>query len=331
MAKAQAKKAVAVKTVSKPRARAKKADTPALPAAKQATPKEMRGKVVALIFNTSAISQHKRIDSSKIEVDAEKDWIGARKKTLASDTLVAINGKRREARRFLRTHALPYLRSDAAYVIPKAEVTRVIEHLTELKAEQAKLVGQLADEWDEVIAVAKKKLRSNFDPHDYPTREGLKNEFAMDWYFQSFDVPVDLEDVNAQLYAEEQAKAEQFWVEGREAWEQLLRVEFQEAVKHLVDVLTPTKDGKLKVFRESALGHLNEFFETFNPRNIADDVQLKALVDKAKGLAKGQTMAGLKDDEHAREMVRASFQTIKNTLEGMVSLKPSREVSFEDD
>ena len=74
-----------------------------------------------------------------------------------------------------------------------------------------------------------------------------------------------------------------------------------------------------------------EYFERFGPRNIANYADLEAQIKKTKALCNGLDPESLRDDEALRNRVRSQFETIKNTVDTMVVLKPSRDVSFSDD
>ena len=336
MAKAQAASKAAVKQVaaSKPRVRASKKDTVPLPKPKEVTPKEIRGKVILLSLNCRHFHARLHVKSSEVDAgDADKNWISVTKKLLESETLTKVNRVLQRARLWLETHALSAnFFKKGIYAIPKPTLEEAFAELGKMQKEHGQLADEFAEkEYEPAIAEAKKRLgKKFFQQEDYPSKEAIRSAFAMAWETVTMDVPVDLEDINAQIYQQEQRKAEQKWEKAGEQWEQLMRAQYLEAVSHLVEILTPTKDGKLKVFREAALDKIVEFNKTYNPRNVTNDVQLEAMVKMSRELVRGKTMADLKDDEHAREMLRSRFQTVKNTLSTMVTIAPSREVSFDD-
>jgi hypothetical protein len=328
---AQAKKKVAVVVEKKRAPRAKK--TPlvkiTLPKEKEITTKEMLGKGHALLLSRPRVGQFRKVSSLKVTSDADPDALRVRKRLFDSDTYREINKVRTEARVYVADHSLPLiLLKKGAYLIPKANEKMVEEKLAELSVQFRTLVGKFADEWDALVVKSKKPLGSLYNPSDYYTKEEVQRRFAITWSWIRFDVPIDLDE---ELFKKEQAKHEKTWQEARDVWMGLLRAQFAEVVDHLVERLTPSKDGKKKIFRDSALTNINEWTAAFDPRNIPDDVQLKVLVDQAKKLVKGADPNVLREDEHAREQVRAAFTTIKNTLTTMVIDKPSREVSFDDD
>jgi hypothetical protein len=64
--------------------------------------------------------------------------------------------------------------------------------------------------------------------------------------------------------------------------EQAFTEELSKLVSHLTERLSGQEDGKPKVFRDSAIDNLREFFERFRHLNIRSDEQLDALVNQAQ-------------------------------------------------
>lgn len=294
------------------------------------TEKKMRGKVLALVLTCHHMGREKRVDADLVKTDADRRWVGVSKKLLDCDEEKAIRHIRSEARGYLRRHSLPSYLKEGVYLVPEEYIEQVNQRLTEYAHEYEEAVEKLVLVYNEMVKNAKLRLGSLFDQNDYPSKEGLRYLFGLTWSYVSFDVPVSLQQVSKELYAAEQKKAEQSWAEAQKGWQALLRENMKALVNHLVDRLSPAKDGKKKIFRDSAIGNLQEFIDTFNPRNVANDEELRGLVDKTRGLIKGVNPDTLRDDEHARNVVRQSFQTIKNQLDKMVELKPTRAITFED-
>jgi len=293
--------------------------------------KEIHGKVMPLILSCRHFHARKRVSSETVKVDADKRWVGVTKKLLESDELNAVNKVLHEARAFLDSHALPAPLKKGVYMIPLEYVDKVNARLLELQQEHTKAIKCFAGEYESSIEAAKKRLGSLFDASDYMSVQELRRAFSMSWSYVSFDVPVSLEKVNKEIWEDEQHKAEKTWNDARDAWQGLLREQMQELVAHLVERLSPSKDGKKKIFRDSALGNLEEFLGTFDPRNIANDEQMKSIVGKVRGICKGVKLEDVREDERVREQVRQSFNIIKNTLDKMVDVKPLRALPSEDD
>jgi len=302
----------------------------AVPKEKPIKIEEMLAKVIALNLTCKAMGNFKRIDKEKIKTDANKQWVDSRKQLFESDTYKKILRVQQGARLYLNSHALPSLLKDGVYMIPKVKMESCIERLQEFVKDEDALVKQFAEEYEDDVKAAKKELNGLFEPKDYFTKEQIPNLFSISWSTLSFDVPVTLEDVSPELFKMEQKKHEKNWLEAQEVWKQLLLAEYQEIVNHLVERLTPSKDGKKKVLRDSVFDNLKEFAESFSSRNVMNAAQLKAMVDEGTAKLKTINPEALRDDEKARNSVRAQFEQIKNKLDDMVTTAGGRAVSFDE-
>ena len=63
--------------------------------------------------------------------------------------------------------------------------------------------------------------------------------------------------------------------------------ELQSLVAHLTERLSGQTDGKPKVFRDSAVENLTEFFERFRDLNIRSNEQLDDLVGQCQQIVSG--------------------------------------------
>lgn len=294
------------------------------------TAAEMAARTVNLIVSFHGLGNRRKVSTSQIEVDADKELIAVSKKLIDAEELEAIQSLEGEARRYLETRALPSMLKKGIYLLPVEFVDEVTEHLKEYATRRTALVANLEKSYARLVEDARTRLKNLFNPADYPPSSYLLTAFRLDWQYVTFSTPASLEQINREIHAQEQRKAEANWREAAEAIQQLLRANMQEMVAHLVNVLSPGDDGKRKKFRDSAVGKLNEFIQTFSARNITNDTQLQALVNNAKSLLTGIDPETLRQSEDAREYVATGFNQIKTLLEPMVIVAPRRNITFEE-
>jgi len=87
--------------------------------------------------------------------------------------------------------------------------------------------------------------------------------------------------VSGKLFVREQAMARVEWNEMLEEIRDGLRLTFKELVDALVDKLTPRPDGTKK--KLVGVDRLLEFLDTFTKKDVADDEQLRTLVEEVRG------------------------------------------------
>jgi len=298
---------------------------------KKASALDLMQRTVALIVTFGALGNRKKVSTSQIEVEADKDWLHVSKQLIECEEYDAIRHLDGDISRWLGTRALPSLLKRGIYLLPMAYVEETNEQLKEFQEQRNKLIGRLAKVYRAAVSEARSRLRDVFDESDYPSEARLRKAYSFSWQYISFNTPASLQQISRELYEQEKAKAEAHWVEAKEVITQMLRANMLDMTDHLVEKLTPGEDGKKKVFRDSAVVKFNEFLSTFAFRNVADDAELLKVVEKAKGLLKDVNAQDLRTNEALRDQVQAGFSKIKQQLAGMVTTQPRRAVQFDEE
>ena len=109
-----------------------------------------------------------------------------------------------------------------------------------------------------------------------------------------------------------------------------MRGMFADLVGHMVERLTPSPDGKKKIFKDSMIGNFKEFIGSFADRNICGDEELAALVQQAQNILAGKPVDALRKDEAVRQSVLDGMAAMKANLDKMVGDKPARAISIDD-
>jgi hypothetical protein len=148
------------------------------------------------------------------------------------------------------------------------------------------------------------------------------------WNYFAMNTPQVLQAISAKLFTREQAKATVQWNEMLEEIRDGLRLTFKELVDALVDKLTPKPDGTKK--KLVGVDRLLEFLDTFSKKDVADDEQLRALVEEVRGLLNGQDIAQLRKDQGLRELVQERMQSVKVVLDTLVEDAPTRQIVLRD-
>src|SRR4029077_3775821 len=103
--------------------------------------------------------------------------------------------------------------------------------------------------------------------------------------------------------------------------------EFARLVAHLTERVTGTNDdGTPKVFRDSAVGNLVEFFEKFRALNVHNNAQLDDLVAEAQRAIRGVSAQGLRDSDSLRSVVASQLTTVRSSLDELLIERPRRRI-----
>ena len=256
---------------------------------------------------------------------ADGPYLSAAKKLLDTrcPAFRAVTSVRNRTVAYWKSMSLPYpepgvrlIRQD--YVEPFNE--RMM-HLRELLQEE---VQKLDQQLPHLRQAAEERLGSLYDPADYPlTLIGL---FALDWDFPSVEPPDYLLQLNPSLYEQERRRMMSRFEEAITLAEQAFTEELGKLVGHLVERLDGASDGKPKIFRDSAVSNLQEFFQQFRMLNVRSNAELERLVGMAERMVRGVTPQRLRDSEALRGQIASRLSSVQASLDGMLVDRPRRKI-----
>ena len=93
-------------------------------------------------------------------------------------------------------------------------------------------------------------------------------------------------------------------------------------VEHLVERLS----GENKIFRDSAISNLTEFFTRFQQLNVRSNEQLDSLVQRAQRLIQDIEPQALRDNQQLRQHVATQFSQVQSVIDGMLVDQPRRRI-----
>ena len=288
-------------------------------------------KTVVLSVRTSIVGMQRKVSTDEIEAEADKESLNVQKILMKSKALDKLKSLRGAINREVSKLAVPVSHfRKGTYLLPVQLVELMEKRLNELALEWDRNVGAFMAEYPQVIDEARERLNGLFNPNDYASEEAIKNNFRFDWNYSVASTPQSLQGISKSLFEREQQRAAQQWRDAEYEIRSALREGFAGLVDHFVERLTPDNDGKKKRFHTSFVDGFRDFLDTFNGRNLTDDVQLNNLVVKAQKLMEGVDVDLLRKDDGLRDRVLDSFENLKASSDGLV-VKKSRAISFDDD
>lgn len=180
------------------------------------------------------------------------------------------------------------------------------------------LIKAFVDTYLSYVADAKKELGSQFNQGDYPSVETVEQEFSFKYQFLSFSTPEKLKLISPELYEEEKEKAHQTLMSAAEDLRAGMRAVFQDMLEGLLEVLKPEIDGKKKRLHGSKIVKLQEFLNTFDLRNVTDDLELQGQVTKLKMLMEGVSVDQVKESDNLKADMVAKFSEVSSNLKTLV-------------
>jgi hypothetical protein len=305
-------------------------DSPSPELASPAASAELRSSMAAIRLSFTWLGvrrtlTHEQRSQAADAFGAEEDYVSAGKKLLDTShpSFRAVTGVRSKIVHYWRSRSVPFP-EPGIRLIRRDDVHSFGVQLTALQAELATAVDQLEKSYLELQAAARRRLGRLFNAADYP--DSLAGMFAVSYDFPNVEPPDYLKQLAPRLYAQEAARVAARFDEAVQLAEQAFMEELSRLVSHLTERLSGAEDGKPKVFRDSAMENLGEFFERFRQLNVHSHDQLEALVQQAQQVTSGVTPQALRDNRPLRQQVCTQLAGVQSVLDGLLVDRPRRSI-----
>lgn len=256
---------------------------------------------------------------------AEGDFISAGKKLLDTSHPVyrAVTGVRGNITRYWKSVTLPYP-EPGVRLIKQAGIDGFDRQMIEFREQLDEAVARLDEHYAELKTAAERRLGQLYNADDYPS--ALRGLFEVSWDFPSVEPASYLLELNPAIYEQEKARVAARFQEAVTLAEQAFIDEFSRLVAHLSERLTGGADGETKVFRDSAINNLVEFFDRFRELNVRSNAQLDELVDQAQRLVRGVEPQELRDDVNLRQQVTTQLGQVQAAIDDLMTDMPRRRI-----
>ena len=191
--------------------------------------------------------------------NAEAKFLSAGKKLLdiSHPAFKAVTAVRGKVIAYWKSLSLPYP-EPGIRLIRQNRVEDFAAKMGEFQEELTEAVETLDRRYSELKATARQRLGSLYNSSDYPA--SLIGLFAIEFDFLSVEPPSYLQSLNPELYAQECQRVQARFDEAVRLAEEAFTAELAKLISHLTERLSGTEDGKQRIFRDSAIENLTEFF-----------------------------------------------------------------------
>jgi hypothetical protein len=224
---------------------------------------------------------------------------------------------------YWRGLSLPYV-EPGMRLIRQADIAAFVHMMEGFRDELREAEKQLNDVYSEIKTDASRRLGRLFNPGDYPSE--IRNLFSVEWDFPSVEPPSYLMRVAPEVYEEERRRVAARFDEAVRLAEQAFAAEFGALLSHLAERLSNGASGERRIFRDSAVTNLTDFFARFAQLNIRSNPELDALVEEAQRLVQGIGPQTLRDDGSLRQHVAREMARVQSQVEGLITDAPRRRI-----
>ena len=235
----------------------------------------------------------------------------------------AVAAVRSEASGYWRTVTLPFPEAGIR-LLPQSSLGLFATTMQTYRERLQEAARELAAQYDTMKSEAERRLGTLYSASDYPTT--LDGLFDMEWSVIPIEPPQYLVALNPEVFQAEQARVRERFENAVELAEQAFATELQRLTAHLAERLTGLYDVQPKVFRDSAIQNLTDFFERFRRLNIRSSPQLDMLVEEAQQVITGIEPQQLRDSVRLRQMVARDFEQIQASVGEMLVDRPRRNI-----
>lgn len=256
---------------------------------------------------------------------AEGQFLSAGKKLLDTKhpAFKAVTGVRSCIVSLWKGMSLPYP-EPGVRLIRQDQIDVFTALMANLQDELDEAVWRLDEHYAELKSAARDRLGSLFNPVDYP--DSLQGLFQVAWDFPSVEPPDYLRQLNPEVYRQECERVAGRFDEAIQLAESAFVEELQSLVSHLTERLSGQADGKPKVFRDSAVENLTQFFQRFRDLNVRSNEQLDDLVGQCQQVVAGVEPQTLRDNQVLRTSVTSELAQVQGVLDDLLVDRPRRNI-----
>jgi hypothetical protein len=256
---------------------------------------------------------------------AQGEFLSAGKKLIDTKhpRFKAVSSVRNRVRAFWTSISLPY--PEAGIRLVKQGTLETFQNqMTEFREELEEAVECLDEQYETLKSAARERLGRLFSEIDYPP--SLAGLFAVSWDFPSVEPPSYLKQLNPELYEQESRRVQARFDDAVQMAEQAFIDELNRLVSHLTERLGGHEDGRPKVFRDTSVGNLREFFDRFRSLNVRSSEQLDSLVSQCQEIVRGVQPQRLRDDAGLRQQISSQLSGVQSVLDGLLVDRPRRRI-----
>jgi len=256
---------------------------------------------------------------------AEGRFLSAGKKLIDTThpAFKTLTGVRNRTSAYWKGMSLPYP-EPGIRLVRQDDIDAFNLQMETFSAELDEAVDNLQRHYADLVDSARRRLGSLFNAADYP--ETLQGLFTITWDFPSVEPPAYLRQLNPDLYQQECQRVAARFDEAVQLAEEAFISEMAKVVSHLTERLSGQSDGRPKIFRDSAVGNLTDFFRRFKALNVGSNAELDRLVERAQQIVQNVEPQDLRDNTALRQHVATELAAVQSVFDGLMVDRPRRNI-----
>lgn len=199
---------------------------------------------------------------------------------------------------------------DGTRILPSANYLQFMQEFRKEKAEWQALVSAFLDNYEYLVAEAKRWLGDLYNEQDYPSKERIVEKFSMDMAI----LPVPTDDFRVALGSDELTRIqEELEVRMNTVQQEAMRDCWNRLYKHVEHIVEKLSDPK-SIFRDSMVENARETCALLTRLNITDDPDLEAMRQAVEHKLLGHHPDTLRNDWDVRQDTAAEARKIMDAM-----------------
>src|SRR5476649_1167479 len=215
----------------------------------QSMGQDLAQKTVCVKVRLGRLGNTRKVSNSQVEVDTDKSLLLISKHLLDSKELRTIASFDGEIRRYLYDTCLPF--EAGIHLCPLPLLEEMESKLREFATRRKDLIEAFLTAYPTLCQDAAKRLRSLYNPTDYPPLDYVAQQFSLIWQYISFGVPDQLREISTKIWHDEREKAAEMMAEAGREIQQVLQ-----PIAHVLDQLAHRRPKHLLDFPARFRHHL---------------------------------------------------------------------------
>jgi hypothetical protein len=217
------------------------------------------------------------------------------------------------------------------YLLRVGDYEEVMQEFGEFKQRRLEFIDKLGERWDEVLEAAREDRGEFFREEDYQSFAAYRVGFKCDYWVEDLVVSEDLQKRNSEMYASEMKRVRAECAAEAQFLRDTLRMNLQKLIEDLVEMVSPSEDGRQKRFSGARVSALQEFVKVLGDKDLTGDEELALVAEKAAALCSGIDPHSFRDDLGYREGLKQKFEQVKLEASKMVVVRTRKfNLSAED-
>lgn len=253
---------------------------------------------------------------------ADPSQIRNQKKLIDSPELDEIRSQDAKLKRWVEMKASKYTGQEGVLIVADAmipTIDRVLVAYENLRrpALVTKFMLRYRAEFENDFPVTRAALGDQFKSKDYPRPEMVEAGFVFTYHYMDIQTTGTISIADPNIREREERKQVALMVKAAEDMRAAMREAGAQMVEALFNVLKP-ETGKRKALYDCHLEHLNEYLDTYNLKDVTDDVEYQKHIRTLKQIMGNVSIEKLREHDGLKLKVAAELDAVRPHLKALV-------------